>query len=34
MDPADAIAIAVGVGMAVVIGLAGFGYFLRRRNPA
>lgn len=30
MDAADAIAIVVGVGIAVVLGLAGFGYYLRR----
>ena len=34
MDAADAIAIVVGVGMLVVIGLAVTGYVLRRRNGA
>ena len=34
MDAADAIAIVVGVGMLVVIGLATTGYILRRRNGA
>jgi hypothetical protein len=34
MDAADALAIVVGVGIAVVAGLAGFGYFLRKKNGA
>ena len=33
MDAADAIAIVVGVGIVVVCGLAGFGYYLRRSSP-
>ncbi|EAY18833.1 hypothetical protein TVAG_294840 [Trichomonas vaginalis G3] len=30
MDAADVVAIIVGVGLLVVVGLAGLGYFLRR----
>jgi hypothetical protein len=34
MDAADALAIVVGVGIAVVAALAGFGYFLRKKSGA
>jgi hypothetical protein len=34
MDAADALAIVVGVGIIIVAGLAGFGYFLRKRSGA
>jgi hypothetical protein len=34
MDAADALAIVVGVGIIVIAGLAGFGYFLRKKSGA
>ena len=30
MDAADVVALVVGIGMIVVLGLAGLGYYLRR----